>query len=307
MPLHVGMRCVPLLGRVRMRRAPLLAILSLGWLAACERAGAQLPSEPPAPTLEADRLVPEVIETDKARVEHPPPLPPGAAWFHRLTRSEQRDVEWVCRSERNDGCWGPHGLRELDPPEMARYDAVRPLLGRDFERHCTQELGPRRGCNTPLVVAFEGEAIAFRSDARAFAFRGEPVVTDWPTAKTPWLALDRNGDGVIAGGDELFGDGVPGARNGYDALAQLDANRDGVIDANDPAFASLVLWADRDGDRRGEPDELTPLADLVVAIPLAHARDVRCTARGDCEGERGALLRRDGARGAVVDVYLPER
>lgn len=283
---------------------PMLFPLSL---AACERAGQEAPSEPPAPTLEAEPLVPEVLEADKSRVEHPPPPPPGAAWFHRLSGHDQHEVEWVCRSERSDPCWGPHGLREFDPPEMARYDAVKPLLGRDFERHCTQELGPRRGCNTPLVVAFDGEAIAFRSDARAFAFRGEPVVSDWPTAKTPWLALDRDGDGVISGGNELFGDGVPGARNGYDALAQLDANGDGVIDANDPAFASLVLWADRDGDRRGEADELTPLADLVVAIPLAHARDVHCTARGDCEGERGALVRRDGARGAVVDVYLPER
>ena len=275
--------------------------------AACERAGTEPPTEAPAPTLDAEHLVPEILESQRTRVEHAPPLPPGAAWFHRLTAREQHEVEWVCRSERRDPCWGPHGLRTFDPLEMARYDAVRPLLGRDFERHCTQELGPRRGCNTPLVVAWGGEPIAFRRDARAFAFRGEPVVSDWPTAATPWLALDRDGDGAITRGDELFGDAVPGARDGFDALAQLDANGDGVIDANDSAFAHLVLWADRDGDRRGEADELTPLADLVVAIPLAHARDVRCTARGDCEGERGTLVRRDGARGAVVDVYLPER
>jgi len=283
-------------------------VLPLFLLGACERAGQQSPGEPPAPTLEADRLVPQVREADKARVEHPPPLPPGAAWFHRLTSHEQQDVEWVCKAE-HEPCWAPHGmgLRVTSAAEDARYDAVAPLLGRDFERHCKQERGPRPGCNTPLVVAFDGEAIAFRNDARAFAFRGEPVVSDWPSARTPWLALDRDGDGVISGGNELFGDGVAGARNGYEALAQLDANGDGVIDANDPAFASLVLWADRDGDRRGEPDELTPLADLVVAIPLAHTRDVHCTARGDCEGERGALVRRDGARGAVVDVYLPER
>ena len=281
-------------------RVPLLLVL-----AACERAGQEPPTEPPAPTLEADRLVPEVIDDHKARVEHPPPLPPGAAWFHRLSQGEQRDVEWVCKNERRDPCWG--ALRPLSQADRARRAGVEPLLGRDFERHCTQEMGRPRGCNTPLVVAFDGEAIAFRTDARAFAFRGEPVVSDWPTAKTPWLALDRNGDGVITGGDELFGDGVAGARNGYDALAQLDANGDGVIDANDPAFASLVLWADRDGDRRGEADELTPLADLVVAIPLAYTRDVHCTGRGDCEAERGVLVRRDGARGAVVDVYLPER
>lgn len=286
-------------------------LLAPGLLAACERADHVVPTDPPAPTPEVERLLPEPIISDRSHVEHPPALPPGAAWFHRLSRSEQSDVEWVCKSERADPCWGPMGLRMLTQAESTRYDGVRPLLGRDFERHCTQELGPRRGCNTPLVVAFAGEPVAFRTDAGAFAFRGSAVASDWPTSDTPWIALDRNGDGVIDRGDELFGDAVPGAHDGFEALAQLDANHDGRIDRDDPAFASLVLWADRDGDRRSTADELTPLASVVTAIPLANRRDVRCDGRGDCEGERGTMLWRDATgaarTGAVVDVYLPER
>jgi hypothetical protein len=165
-------------------------------------------------------------------------------------------------------------------------------------------------CGTPLVLAFESQPVAFTSSRGQFAFRGTPMTTDWPTAETPWLALDRDGDGAITSGAELFGDGVPGATNGFEALAPLDDNRDGVIDRDDRAFASLLLWSDVNGDRQSSPDELRHAVDVVVAIPLANHRDVHCTG-GNCEGERGSLVWRDAdgrARtGAVVDIYLSER
>jgi hypothetical protein len=276
-------------------------------VAACERADRIAPTDPPLPVADHETPAPEPIDEHRAPVEHPPPLPPGAAWFRRLTRGEQANVDWVCRNERADPCWGPVGLRAFTPAETARYATVKDLVGREMERHCTQLYGPRRGCNTPLVISFDGAPVTFTHDGRTFAFRGARVASDWPAATTPWLALDRNGDGVIDRGSELFGDGVPGARNGFDALAALDANHDGRIDASDPAFASLVLWADRDGDRRSTPDELTPLAGVVTAIPLASRLDPRCDDAGNCEGERGTAMVRDGSTAAVVDVYLPER
>jgi hypothetical protein len=199
------------------------------------------------------------------------------------------------------------GLRAFTPEETARYEPVKPLLGREMERHCTQVYGRPRGCNTPLLISFDGAAVTFVHDGGAFAFRGARVASDWPSATTPWLALDRNGDGVIDRGSELFGDGVPGARNGFDALAALDANHDGRIDASDPAFSSLLVWADRDGDRRSTPAELSPLSDVVTAIPLASTLDPRCDDAGNCEGERATALARDGRAAAVVDVYLPTR
>lgn len=273
-------------------------------LAACERAEPP-PAQPSIPPSPPEDLAPKVIARDRSHVEHPPPLPPGAAWYRRLTGTEQTDVDWVCRNERADPCWGI--LRELSRESQARREAVLGLTQtRDYQRHCTQVYGPRRGCNTPLVISFDDAPVALRHDGRAFAFRGEPVVTAWPTATTPWLALDRNGDGVIDRGSELFGDALPGARNGFDALAQLDDNHDGVIDARDRAFASLLLWADRDGDRRSTPDELTPLARVVTAIPLVSRLDVRCD-DGDCEGERGTAVVQGGQTAAVVDVYLRER
>ena len=103
----------------------------------------------------------------------------------------------------------------------------------------------KRGCNTPLVVSFDDRPVTF-SPGGQFSFApGVATATDWPTSSTPWIAIDLDGDGAITSGAELFGSNtaLPGgttAKNGFEALAALDANHDGKIDRDDPAFASLV-------------------------------------------------------------------
>lgn len=170
-------------------------------------------------------------------------------------------------------------------------------------------------CNTPLVLNFDGAPLTFTA-ATAASFditgAGECVSTDWPTL--PWLALDRDGDGTIESGRELFGNGsvLAGgsrARHGFEALAEFDANHDGTIDAKDPVFAELVLWADDDGDRRGELSEMTPVANVgLVAIHLDVAVRGECDGRGNCGRERASFEFRGPTgeirTGEVVDVYL---
>ena len=66
-----------------------------------------------------------------------------------------------------------------------------------------------------------------------------------------FLDLDRNGR--IDNGSELFGVGTKLANgqhagNGYEAMAQYDSNRDGVLDAKDARFKDLVVWVDANHD-----------------------------------------------------------
>jgi hypothetical protein len=169
------------------------------------------------------------------------------------------------------------------------------------------------GGGTPLVVSFDGGDVELTPGVR-FAFApGEPRATDWPTAATPWIAIDLDGNGAIDNGTELFGDHTvladgTYAPNGFVALAQLDANHDGRIDRDDPGFAALLLWADRDADGRSSPDELAPLSRTIESISLATRVVPRCDSRGNCQRERAEIRWRDrtGAvrTGAVIDVYL---
>lgn len=181
---------------------------------------------------------------------------------------------------------------------------------------CTIDCDPQLGgCATPLVLSFDGAQISFETSDRFFDLGiGASVVTDWPSPATPWLALDRNRDGVIDDATELFGSSSPlqaggRAANGFIPLRELDSDGDGRITAADMAWASLLVWSDRNGDRVSSRDELASLdAAGVTAIDLGYTRELRCDARGNCEGERAGFRFRDesGAEraGSVVDVYL---
>jgi hypothetical protein len=177
-------------------------------------------------------------------------------------------------------------------------------------------------CNTPLVLNFGDEPVAFSAytgddSVEAFSVGGmECTTSDWPSATTPWLALDRDGNGRIEGGDELFGSGTRlasgrHAEQGFEALGELDENHDGRVDASDARFSELLVWADHNQDRRSQAAELSKLADAdVQSLSVDYRSEVQCDERGNCGRERAAFEFAAGATtraGEIVDVYLPCR
>jgi hypothetical protein len=89
------------------------------------------------------------------------------------------------------------------------------------------------------------------------------------TPDDAWLAYDRNGNGLIDNGSELFGNtrrllSGRNAENGYDVLAELDEDNNGVVDARDPLFAKLLLWGDANRNGVSEPRELTLLSSTGI-------------------------------------------
>jgi hypothetical protein len=177
--------------------------------------------------------------------------------------------------------------------------------------------GASSSSGTPLVLAFAGESVRFTGAAGDFDLMGREasVATDWVSPETPWLALDRDGNGTIDDGRELFGsmtvltDGQR-APNGFVALAALDDDGDGLITAHDASFGRLLVWRDANQDRRSEPGELTSAeAAGLVSIDLGY-RDVPRCSGDDCEIERAHFVFREGGRertGDVIDVHLGER
>lgn len=140
----------------------------------------------------------------------------------------------------------------------------------------------------------------------------------WPISDDAWLAMDRNNNGFIDNGTELFGsstdqpecdDDVP---NGFVALAKLDqltegGNGDGFIDINDTVFSRLRLWQDRNHNGFSEPNELFTLPQLGIArIDLSYKKKKTADQYGNVFGFRARIWDSRGEQSGkwAYDVFL---
>lgn len=155
----------------------------------------------------------------------------------------------------------------------------------------------RAECATPLVIAFG--PVRFTRPPGTFTVGPFPR-TEWVSAESPWLALDRNGNGCVDDARELFGS-EPDHATGFDTLAALDANGDARLDEGDPAFAALSVWMDANQDRVCQSGEMRPLSSLGLTFLDLHASPRSPSAQGSFEGE----VAPQGPGGVrLVDVYL---
>lgn len=159
----------------------------------------------------------------------------------------------------------------------------------------------------PITFDLDGDGIELTSYLNGARFdilgNGTPVTTAFVTGGDAFLAMDRNGNGRIDSGLELFGD-QRGAANGFEELRKLDSNRDAVIDANDADFDKLLLFRDN-GNGITEPGELITLREAgIESIQLNYRNVNEIASGGNRIAQTAAYRHSDGRDGRVVDSIL---
>lgn len=166
----------------------------------------------------------------------------------------------------------------------------------------------------PLALDLDGDGIetvgVVGSQVVLFDHDGDGVRTGtgWVGPDDAWLVLDRNGNGSIDNGGELFGiDTVlqsgSHAADGFAALREWDGNGDGVITAVDEVFAGLQLWRDLNQDGISQAGELQGLAEQgIVSIGVNGVPGLVDLGGGNVQTAAGTFTRSNGSTGSAMQL-----
>ncbi len=253
-------------------------------------------------------------------------------WPDGLNESEERELYWEAYRRNMYNLYGDPRILELpapkvDPPYgpgnfgnpirpygpyIPNDGAVGSIIPLFDSAQSTAPQPPRR--YDPLILDLDGDGIEtvastdgayFDHDGNGFAER-----TGWVSADDGLLVRDINGDGIINDGGELFGDQTilqngQTAADSFQALADLDGNADGKIDANDAAFSQLRIWQDVDGNGYSTADELKTLAELgISALNTGHTDTDIPDGLGNTQVQAGTFDKTDSATGQMGGFLL---
>jgi hypothetical protein len=238
--------------------------------------------------------------TEKAPEQASQQAPPrSSAWVDAGVRrttevKEQVEFEAELRARVDDGKGGT----------VEQSVSVKLRASREFfqQEEVTLQAGERPK-KDPLVLDLTGAGIDLTGveDGTVFDLNGDGVAEKSATVRggTGLLWMDRNGNGQLDDGSELFGD-VGGATDGFEALSAMDTNGDGRVDLQDASFENLRLRL----DHAGQAQDVTLQQAGVASLELQHVALPASLGDSASVDALGVFQRTDGSLGTMADVQL---
>ena len=196
-------------------------------------------------------------------------------------------------------------VRTTDGKEISFSISLSMSRSYHIESDTSIRLGDAKTKQDPLALNFNGSAAQLTNQRFEFDLNsdGTNEAINFVTGGSGFLAFDRNGDGTINNGSELFG---ANTGNGFTELAALDDDHNGWIDENDAAFNQLLVWAK---DLSGNDILSTLKQSNVGALNLANIAtpfDIKDNSN-DLQGQirsSGVFLQEDGKAGTIQQIDL---
>ncbi|MDE7316482.1 MAG: hypothetical protein K2N12_01965 [Helicobacter sp.] len=161
----------------------------------------------------------------------------------------------------------------------------------------------------PLIIDLGGDGVELSDDTFSFDLDadGESDQISRPKGNSGFLALDKNGDGIINDGTELFG---TQNGDGFKDLARYDSNGDGKIDKDDPIYDKLRIWKPGANGDQGELIGLGEVGIGAIYLDAKNNEQLMQSTNGETLGvqrKSAAYQRTDGSEGQIYHVDLAKR
>jgi protocatechuate 3,4-dioxygenase beta subunit len=161
---------------------------------------------------------------------------------------------------------------------------------------------------TPIAIDLNGDGIhtIARADMQGsfdLLGTGKAIQSGWLSKGDGFLAVDSNGNGSIDSISELFGGTAKGS--GFAKLASYDSNGDGVVNASDAQFGSLLIWQDANSNGKTDAGELVSLkAAGVASLNVGYTELPFLDANNNLHLERSSVTMSNGKTADMTDVYF---
>ena len=178
-------------------------------------------------------------------------------------------------------------------------------MSREFMSYTNVSVMFEKQLCDPLVINYGGTAASLSGERFEFdlAMDGTTQLLASLGEGSGFLALDKNGDGKINDGSELFG---PKSGNGFGELRGYDSDGNGWIDEADEVFSKLLIWSkDKDGN-----DQLFTLKELGIGAIYLGDIDTEFSLNDSANRTLGVMrstsffLKENGGAGTVSHVDL---
>ncbi len=244
----------------------------------------------------------------------------GLAWSMDQAGKEMRCIElyrdiiklgWEKEKEMARAGLGFHSI----VAEAATY--LEPKLDKEFDTtelteiaEMVEQVSKIQRPITPIAIPLGADttldSVIDRSAKVPFDLDGSGIKKSWQwiTPETGWLVYDRRGNGKIDSALQMFGNVTFWCfwENGYEALASLDSNQDGVLAGAE--LEHIAIWCDKDSDGVSDPGEVRSLASHgIVAL--------NCQSQYDSQNQlfwnaKGVVLK-NGTSVPSYDIVLNQR